>query len=50
VSNLGVWFDGAIMVEVEVTSSAWPSAALRFFFEDSPVAMTGGKNMLLQDC
>lgn len=23
--------------EVDVTSSGWPSAALRFFFEDSPV-------------
>ncbi len=37
-SSLGVWFDGAIMsVEDDVTSSAWPSDALRFFLEDSPV-------------
>jgi hypothetical protein len=25
--------------EVDVTSSGWPSAALRFFFEDSPVIL-----------
>lgn len=49
-SSLGVWFDGAIMVEVDdpVASSAWPSDALRFFFEDSPVDMT--KTRVLQVC
>ena len=37
-SSLGVWFDGAIMAVDDVdTSSAWPSDALRFFLEDSPV-------------
>ena len=40
VSSLGVWFDGAIMeVEDDVASSAWPSDALRFFLEDSPLEM-----------
>jgi hypothetical protein len=36
-----------VVEEDAVTSSAWPSAALRFFFEDSPVEKTDYKKMVL---